>query len=57
MTIDEQIEFLKKGTVDFIREDDLRKKLERSRENGKTSYASNSVLIRPRRIFISDIRL
>ena len=30
MTIDEQIEFLKKGAVDLIREDDLRKKLERS---------------------------
>lgn len=35
MTIDEQIEFLKKGTVDFIREDDLRKKLERSARTGK----------------------
>lgn len=35
MTIDEQIEFLKKGTVDVIREDDLRKKLERSAKTGK----------------------
>ena len=35
MTIDEQIEFLKKGTVDFIREEDLRKKLERSAKTGK----------------------
>ncbi len=34
MTIDEQIDFLKKGTVDFIREEDLRKKLERSRKTG-----------------------
>ncbi len=35
MTINEQIEFIKKGTVDFIREDDLRKKLERSAKTGK----------------------
>ena len=35
MTIDEQIEFLKKGAVDLIREDDLRKKLERSAKTGK----------------------
>lgn len=35
MTIDEQLEFLKKGTVDFVREDDLRKKLERSAKTGK----------------------
>lgn len=35
MTIDEQIEFLKKGTVDVIREEDLRKKLERSEKTGK----------------------
>ncbi len=34
MTIDEQLEFLKKGTVDLIREDDLRKKLERSAKTG-----------------------
>ncbi len=35
MTIEEQIEFLKKGTVDVIREEDLRKKLERSHKTGK----------------------
>jgi len=35
MTIDEQIEFIKKGAVDLLREDDLRKKLERSAKNGK----------------------
>ncbi len=35
MTIDEQIEFLKKGTVDVIREEDLRKKLERAAKTGK----------------------
>jgi tyrosyl-tRNA synthetase len=35
MTIDEQIEFLKKGTVDLIREEDLRKKLERSAKTRK----------------------
>ncbi len=35
MTIDEQLEFLKKGTVDLIREEDLRKKLERSASIGK----------------------
>jgi len=35
MTIDEQLEFLKKGTVDLIREEDLRKKLERSEKTGK----------------------
>ena len=35
MTIDEQIEFLKKGTVDVIREEDLRKKLERAEKTGK----------------------
>ena len=34
MTIDEQIEFIKKGTVDVIREEDLRKKLERSAKTG-----------------------
>ena len=33
--IQNQIEFLKKGTVDFIREEDLRKKLERSAKTGK----------------------
>src|SRR6186713_2207915 len=35
MTIDEQLAFLKKGTVDVIREEDLRKKLERSQKTGK----------------------
>ena len=35
MTIDEQIAFLKKGTVDVIRESDLRKKLENSAKTGK----------------------
>ena len=35
MTIDEQLEYLKKGTVDVIREGDLRKKLERSAKTGK----------------------
>jgi tyrosyl-tRNA synthetase len=35
MTIDEQIAFIKKGAVDVIREDDLRKKLEHSAKTGK----------------------
>lgn len=35
MTIDEQIEFLKKGTVDLIREEDLKVKLTRSAKTGK----------------------
>ncbi len=35
MTIDEQLEFLKKGTVDVIREADLKAKLERSATTGK----------------------
>jgi tyrosyl-tRNA synthetase len=35
MTIDEQIAFLKKGTVDLIREEDLKTKLERSAKTGK----------------------
>lgn len=35
MTIAEQLEFLKKGTVDLIRVEDLRKKLERSAKTGK----------------------
>ncbi|HMQ03783.1 MAG TPA: tyrosine--tRNA ligase [Pyrinomonadaceae bacterium] len=35
MTIDEQLAFLKKGTVDLIREEDLRRKLERSAKTGK----------------------
>jgi tyrosyl-tRNA synthetase len=35
MTIDEQIEFIKKGSVDLIREEDLRKKLERAAKTGK----------------------
>ncbi len=35
MTIDEQIEFLKKGAVDVIREEDLRVKLERAAKTGK----------------------
>jgi tyrosyl-tRNA synthetase len=34
MTIDEQIAYLKKGTVELIREEDLRKKLERSAKTG-----------------------
>jgi tyrosyl-tRNA synthetase len=35
MTIAEQLDFLKKGTVDVIREEDLRKKLEGSAKTGK----------------------
>lgn len=35
MTIDEQLAFLKKGTIDLIREEDLRRKLERSAKTGK----------------------
>ncbi|MBK9163732.1 MAG: tyrosine--tRNA ligase [Acidobacteria bacterium] len=35
MTIDEQLEILRKGTVDLIREEDLRAKLERSAKTGK----------------------
>lgn len=35
MTIDEQLEHLKKGTVDVIREEDLRRKLERAEKTGK----------------------
>ena len=35
MTINEQIEFIKKGAVDLIREEDLRVKLERSAKTGK----------------------
>jgi tyrosyl-tRNA synthetase len=35
MTIEEQIEFLKKGTVDFIREEDLKAKLIKSQKTGK----------------------
>lgn len=35
MTTEEQIEFLKKGTVDLIRESDLKAKLERSAKTGK----------------------
>ncbi|HLL70854.1 MAG TPA: tyrosine--tRNA ligase, partial [Pyrinomonadaceae bacterium] len=34
MTIDEQLEHLRKGTVEIIREDDLRAKLERSARTG-----------------------
>lgn len=35
MTIDEQLQLLKKGTVDVIREDDLRSKLDSSAKSGK----------------------
>lgn len=35
MTIDDQLEFLKDGAVDFIREEDLRAKLEKSAKTGK----------------------
>ena len=35
MTIDEQIAYIRKGAVDLIREEDLRKKLERSAKTGK----------------------
>lgn len=35
MTIEEQIEYIKKGAVDLIREEDLRRKLERSAKTGK----------------------
>lgn len=35
MTTAEQLEFLKKGTVDVIREEDLKKKLERAAKTGK----------------------
>jgi tyrosyl-tRNA synthetase len=34
MTIDEQLDYLRKGTVEIIREDDLRAKLERSAHTG-----------------------
>src|SRR6476659_1968752 len=35
MNVDEQLTYLKKGTVDVIREEDLRKKLERAEKTGK----------------------
>src|SRR6187200_1575161 len=35
MTIDEQLSFLKKGTVDVIREEDLKAKLEKAAKTGK----------------------
>jgi tyrosyl-tRNA synthetase len=35
MTIDEQLAYLRKGTVEIIREDDLRAKLEKSAKTGK----------------------
>src|SRR5687768_17248532 len=35
MTIDEQLSYLKKGTVDLIREEDLKQKLDRSAKTGK----------------------
>lgn len=35
MTIDEQLAYLKKGAVEIIREEDLRKKLEKSQKTGK----------------------
>lgn len=35
MNIEQQLAFLKKGTVDFIRQDDLKAKLERSQKTGK----------------------
>lgn len=35
MTVDEQLSYLKRGTVDIIREEDLRAKLERSAKTGK----------------------
>src|SRR6476620_11280972 len=35
MTIDEQLSYIKKGVVDLIREEDLRKKLVRSEKTGK----------------------
>ncbi len=35
MDIEKQIAFLKKGTVDFIREEDLKAKLEKSQKSGK----------------------
>jgi tyrosyl-tRNA synthetase len=34
MTIDEQLDYLRKGTIEIIREDDLRAKLERSARTG-----------------------
>src|ERR671928_2217766 len=35
MTVDEQLDFLRKGTVDVIREEDLRAKLEKSARTGR----------------------
>ena len=35
MTIDEQLAYLRKGTIEIIREDDLRAKLEKSAREGK----------------------
>jgi hypothetical protein len=37
MNIEEQLLYLKKGTVDFIREEDLKAKLRQSAKTGKTS--------------------
>ena len=34
LTVDEQITYLRKGVVDFLVEDELRRKLERSRKQG-----------------------
>ncbi|MGI8811568.1 MAG: tyrosine--tRNA ligase [Pyrinomonadaceae bacterium] len=36
MTIDEQVQYIKKGTVDLIREEDLKAKLDRAAKAGKT---------------------
>ena len=46
MTIDEQLDFLKKGSVDLIREDDLKKKLERQ-PRPASPCASSSASTRP----------
>ena len=35
MTIDEQLDFLRKGTTEIIRKEELRAKLERSAKTGK----------------------
>ena len=37
-SVDEQLGYLKKGVHEIIREEDLRAKLEKSRQTGKSSY-------------------
>jgi len=52
MTIDEQLAYLRKGTTEIIREEDLRAKLEKSARTGKSVIGGKNFDWKPRDVFV-----